>query len=73
MGTSASVVGVGYTGFDSHPPPHQTTNIKLTSLVHVLELADVFLEFVQKKRDPEFNWLWARLFLLLNFVILKIW
>jgi len=28
---------------------------------------------VQKKRDPEFNWLLARLFFLLNFVILKIW
>jgi hypothetical protein len=73
MGTSALVVGVGYVGFPPPPTQKKPTNIKFTSLVHVLELADVFLEFVQNNRDPEFNWLWARFFLLLNFVRLKIW
>jgi hypothetical protein len=73
MGTPPFFFGFGI--YVSPPPPTQKkpTNIKFTSLVHVLELADVFLEFVQNNRDPEFNWLWARFFLLLNFVRLKIW
>ncbi len=70
MGTSASVVGVGYRIWS---PPKKKLPISSSQVFMFWSFADVFLEFVQEKGDPEFNWLWARLFFLLNFVILKIW